>query len=227
MQLKKSLDNNTSQERMQRLMYAEVRSQNAIQRCVRCHGKMQQSCKWDTCRVGLSQFSQSILQKLQQNKKAIPVDGLVRPSGWNQWQRFQMAEKPFYGPWPWRFVFLLKTSVPSPRKQRLLLLLLPPVRGADARNAALGRITQLESDWNTRIMKNSLSNSAAAAWLRSKFSFLLHTFLLLRHSKMSSHEFKCKSVRARASTGAVFSRGFDTLRLADYDSVHCIFAFAL
>lgn len=76
--------------------------------------------------------------------------------------------------------------------------------GADARNAALGRITQLESDWNTRIMKNSLSNSAAAAWLRSKFSFLLHTFLLLRHSKMSSHEFKCKSVRASLDSGCVF-----------------------
>lgn len=91
---------------------------------------------------------------------------------------------------------------PLPPNQRLLLLLLLPVRGADARNAALGRITQLESHSNTRIMKNSLSNSAA--WLRSKFSFLFHTFLLLRHSKMSSHKFKCKSVGASLDSGCVF-----------------------
>lgn len=153
-------------------MYAEVRSQNAIERCVNVMEKCSKAVNETFAELGHHSFTvKSKLQKLQKNKKAIPVDGLVRPSGWNQWQRFQMAEKPFHGPWPWRFVFLLKTSVPSPRNQRLLLLLLLPVRGADARNAALARITQLESDWNTRIIKNLLSNSAAAARLRSKFSF--------------------------------------------------------
>lgn len=127
-----------------------------------------------SCSITVSQSSQ-YSRNFKRIKKPTPVDGLVRPSGWNQWQRFQMAEKSFYGPWPWRFVFCWRHLSPPPQTSVYML----PVRGADARNAALGRITQLESDWNTRIMKNSLSNSAAAAaaaWLRSKFSFSLHTF---------------------------------------------------
>lgn len=46
------------------------------------HGKMQQSCKLDICRVGPSQDnSLTVKSILQNNKNTTPVDELVRLSG--------------------------------------------------------------------------------------------------------------------------------------------------
>lgn len=153
-----------------------------------------------SCSITVSQSSQ-YSRNFKRIKKPTPVDGLVRPSGWNQWQRFQMAEKSFYGPWPWRFVFCWRHLSPPPQTS---------VCCCQSGGLMHGTLLWVAShSWNQtetlalwKIHYQTLLLLLLDYALNSPSRYTL--FLLLWHSKMSSYEFKCKSVGASLDSGCVF-----------------------